>query len=165
VEFTIEQRLAGEPAAVEGVLLDPGFLVARAGLPKLGDAELLESTRIGDEARQRIRLRFNAPLAPAVTAVIDPNRLTWVDDATYDLAAHVAEHQIVPDHYSDRLTCSYRATLEAVPSGSRRTLAGSVKVRMPLVGGKVERAIVSGLSEHAAAEADLVNEWLARERT
>ncbi|MEX0665520.1 MAG: DUF2505 family protein [Acidimicrobiia bacterium] len=162
MEFTIEQQLRGEPAAVEGILLDPEFIVARAALPKLGDAELLESTHNGDEARQRIRLRFTAPLAPAVTAVIDPNRLTWIDDATYDLSAHTAEHRVVPDHYADRLSCSYRTVIEATPDGSRRSMAGTIKVRMPLVGGKVERAIVSGLTEHAVAEADLVNEWLAR---
>jgi hypothetical protein len=164
MQFTIEQQLAGEPAAVEAALFDPAFITARAGLPKLGDAELLESSRDGDTARQSIRLRFTAPLAPAVTAVIDPNRLTWVDDASYDLVAHVAEHRVVPDHYADRLQCSYRATLEPAPGGSRRVLAGTVKVRMPLVGGRVERAIVSGLSEHAAAEADLLDEWLARPR-
>jgi hypothetical protein len=124
MQFTIEQQLAGEPAAVEAALFDPAFITARAGLPKLGDAELLESSRV----------------------------------------AHVAEHRVVPDHYADRLQCSYRATIEPVPGGSRRVLAGTVKVRMPLVGGRVERAIGSGLAEHAAAEAALLDEWLARPR-
>jgi len=162
VQFTIEQQLAGSPRAILDVLLDPAFVAARAALPKLGDAELLECTRDGDHAHQRIRLRFTAHLAPAVTAVIDPNRLTWVDDASYDLATHTAEHCIVPDHYADRLACSYRATLEEAGDGSRRVLSGTVKVRMPLVGGKVERAIVSGLTEHATAEAALITEWLSR---
>jgi hypothetical protein len=162
VDFTIAQRLAGAPAMVENVLLDPEFVVARASLPKLGEPELLEYMREGHTARQRIRLRFTARLAPAVTAVIDPARLTWADDATYDLDAHTAEHRVVPDHYADRLQCSYRAVLEAVEDGTHRVLTGTVKVRMMLVGGKVERAIVSGLHEHAEAEAALINEWLAR---
>ena len=162
MQFTIEQQLAGSPRAVEDVLLDPAFVARRAALPKLGDAALLECTRDGDHARQRIRLRFTAHLAPAVTAVIDPERLTWVDEATYDLAAHTAEHRVVPDHYADRLASSYRATLAEDGAGSRRILEGTVKVRLPLVGGKVERAIVSGMSEHATAEAALINEWLAR---
>jgi hypothetical protein len=164
MDFRIDQMLDGSPDAVETVLLDPSFVAARAALPKLGDAELLESSRDGARALQRIRLRFTAPLAPAVTAVIDPDRLTWVDEARYDLDAHVAEHRVQPDHYADRLHCSYRATIEMVSLGSRRTMAGTVKVRMPLVGGRVERAIVSGLAEHAEAEAVLVNEWLTRGR-
>jgi Protein of unknown function (DUF2505) len=162
VQFTIEQRLVGSPQDVEAVLLDPAFVTARATLPKLSDPELLECTRESEHAHQRIRFRFTEQLSGAVTAVVDPERLTWVDDATYDLAAHVAEHRIEPDHYPDRLASSYRATLAADGEGSRRVLAGTVKVRMPLVGGRVERVIVSGLTEYAAAEAALINEWLSR---
>jgi len=162
VQFTIEQQLTGTPPAVEAVLLDPAFVGARASLPKLGDPELLENTRDGDHAHQRIRLRFTGDLSPAVTAVIDPMRLTWVDDALYDLTAHSSEHRIVPDHYADRLACTYRADLEASADGTRRVLSGTVKVRMLLVGGKVEGAIVSGFREHAAAETVLIDEWLRR---
>jgi uncharacterized protein DUF2505 len=162
MNFRIEQQLKGTPEDVQSVLFDPDFVAARSNLPKLGDAELLESTRDRDTGHQRIRLRFTAPLSSAVTAVIDPARLTWVDDATYDLTAHTAEHQILPDNYADRLACSYRAVLTAVDGQTRRSLDGEVKVRMPLVGGKVERAIVSGLEEHAAAEAALIDDYLAR---
>ncbi len=163
MQFTIEQVLSGSPRTVEDVLLDPAFVAARATLPKLSDPELLECTRDGAHAHQRIRFRFTEHLSGAVTAVVDPERLTWVDDATYDLAAHIAEHRIEPDHYADRLASSYRATFTADGDGSRRVLDGTVKVRMPLVGGKVERVIVSGLTEYAAAEATLINEWLARD--
>jgi len=162
MNFLIEQRLNGPMDAVQSVLFDPDFVTARSSLPRLGDAELLESTCDGSSGHQRIRLRFTAPLSSAVTAVIDPSKLTWVDDATYDLVAHIAEHQIFPDNYADRLSCSYRALLEARDGGTHRSLDGVMKVRMPLVGGKVERAIVSGLEEHADAEAALINHFLAR---
>lgn len=158
----MEQALTGAPAAVESVLLDPAFVSARAGLPKLGEPEHLECTVDAGHAHQHIRLRFTAPLSGAVTAIIDPKRLTWVDDATYDLVAHTTEHRVIPDNYADRLECRYRASIEPTVGGSRRTLTGIVKVRMMLVGGKVEGAIVSGLREHAEAEAGLINEWLAR---
>ena len=162
MQFTIEQRLAGSPQAVEAVLLDAAFVTARATLPKLSDPELLECTREGERAHQRIRFRFTEQLSGAVTAVVDPERLTWVDDATYNLTTHVAEHRIEPDHYPDRLASTYRATLTDDVDGSRRVLAGTVKVRMPLVGGRVERVIVGGLTEYAEAEAALINEWLTR---
>jgi hypothetical protein len=162
VDFGIEQRLGGTPERVQEVLLDPGFIEARSALPKLGDAELLECTRTGSTARLRIRLRFIAELSPAVTAVIDPKKLTWVDDATFDLAAHRAEHRIEPDNYADRLRSDYTSVLESDGSHTRRVLQGVVKVKMMLVGGKVEGAIVSGLTEYAAAEAELIDTWLAR---
>jgi hypothetical protein len=42
-----------------------------------------------------------------------------------------------------------------------RRLDGELKVRMALVGGRVEQALVSGLTEHAEAEAALVRLQLA----
>lgn len=162
MDFVIEQRLRAIPERVQDLLLDPEFVAARSALPKLGDAELLECTRTGNTARLRVRLRFTAELSPAVTAVIDPKKLTWVDDATFDLAAHRAEHRIEPDNYADRLRSNYASVLAPDGSETRRVLQGIVKVKMLLVGGKVEGAIVSGLTEYAAAEAGLINSWLAR---
>jgi hypothetical protein len=162
MDFTIEQQLAGAPTAVVDVLLDPSFVAARAALPKLGGAELLELSRDDSRAHQRVRLRFTGELSPAVTAVIDRERLTWVDDAVYDLGARRAQHTIEPDFYADRLSCSYDASIAAAGSGSRRILRGTLRVRMPLVGSRVERAIVSGLRDYAAAETGLLDSWLAR---
>lgn len=157
MDFTIEQRLAGDVDSVEAVLLDPSYTAARSELPKLGDPEMLELTRDGDTVRQRVRLRFTAQLSSAVTAVVDPERLTWIDDATWDTAAHRAEHTVVPDHYADRLQCTYSETLFADGDGTRRVLDGRLRVKVVLVAGLVERAIVSGLRDYASAETPLLD--------
>jgi hypothetical protein len=160
VDFTIEQQLRGSPAAVLEQLLSEDFLAARSELPKLSGSEILELTRDDTTAHLRVRMRFTDRLAPAVTAVVDPDKLTWVDDAAYVLATRVARHEIQPDHYADRLSCTYEEVLHDDGSGTRRTLTGSLKVRAMLVGGRVEGAIVSGLREYAGAEADLLNRRL-----
>ena len=61
---------------------------------------------------------------------------------------------------SARLEASYDVTLEPLGDSTRRVAQGELKVRIPLVGGRVERAIASGLEEHAAAEADLLGTWV-----
>jgi Protein of unknown function (DUF2505) len=162
VDFHTAQTLRGSPVAVQELLLDPGFIAARSELPKLGGAELLESTRDDTTAHLRVRFRFTAELSPAVTAVVDRDKLTWVDDARLDLTALEASHTIEPDNYADRLRASYRSVLQVDGIGTRRVLTGIVKVRMLLVGGKVEGAIVSGLQEYAVAEEGLLNDWLDR---
>lgn len=162
MNFRIEQKVAAPIDAVEEALVDADFIAATAELPKVGGAELLDQQRDGDRVKQRIRYRFTGELSSAVTAVVDRDRLTWVDEAEYDLAAHSSEHEIVPDHYGSRLQASYSNRLEPDGDGrTRRVAEGTVKVRMPLVGGRVERAIVSGLEEHAAAEAALLERWVA----
>ena len=160
MDFTIEQQLRGSPTAVLDELLSADFLAARADLPKLSGSEVVELTRDKTTAHVRVRMRFTARLAPAVTAVVDPEKLTWVDDATYELTTRVAHHEIQPDHYADRLSCTYEEALLDAGTGTRRTLTGSLKVRAILVGGRVEGAIVSGLREYAAAEAELLNRRL-----
>jgi hypothetical protein len=163
MDFSLEQRLTGPVDTVVAALLDPEFLAASAHLPKVGGAELLEDRRDGTTVRRRIRYRFTAELSSAVTRVVDPKKLTWVDESVYDLATHRGEHRIVPDNYADRLQANYDEVVTAAgPGGTVRTAAGVVKVRMPLVGGRVERAIVSGLQDHAVAEAELIDHWLSR---
>src|SRR5574341_625554 len=159
MEFELEQRLQGTPDAVLGVLLDRAFLDARAALPRLGSAELLELSRDDTSARVRVRMRFSGHLSSAVTAVVDPEKLTWVDDATFVLAARGARHEILPDHYADRLSSQYDDVLHDDSGSTRRVLTGTLKVRAPLVGGRVEKAIVSGLREYVTAECDLLNRW------
>jgi DNA-binding transcriptional regulator YbjK len=162
VKFRIEQRIPAPLADVEAALLDRDFVAATADLPKLGAPELLEQRRDGDRAHQRIRYRFTAQLSSAVTRVVDPDKLTWVDDATFDLTSHTSRHRILPDNYADRLQASYDVALEPLGDSTRRVASGELTVHVPLVGGRVERAIVDGLEEHATAEAELLGRWIAQ---
>lgn len=163
MRFRLEQRFAAPPAAVEDALTDPRFLARLASLPNLGGAELVRREVDGDRVHLDVRYAFAGTLSSAVTAVVDPDKLTWVDVATFDRAAHASEHRIVPDHYGSRLTCSYAASIAAAPDGSRRTIEGELKVHFPLVGGRVERAIVSGMEEHARLEAAALDDWIAEQ--
>ncbi|HKH25875.1 MAG TPA: DUF2505 domain-containing protein [Acidimicrobiia bacterium] len=163
MKFRIEQRIPAPLAAVEAALLDRDFVAASADLPKLGAPELLELQRDGDRAHQRIRYRFTAQLSGAVTRVIDPDKLTWVDDARYDLTSHTSRHRILPDNYADRLQATYDVALEPLGDSTRRLVTGELTVHVPLVGGRVERAIVDGLEEHANAEAELLGRWIAKQ--
>ena len=163
MRFRVEQRFRAPLAIVEAALLDPAFLRRLAELPKLGAPELLSSDDDGAVVRQRVRYRFAGDLSPAVTAVVDHARLTWVEETIYDRSAHKGVHTIVPDHYANRLASSFTTALEPAADtgeGTVRTTEGDVRVRFPLVGGKVEKAIVTGLTEHASLETEVLTRWL-----
>ena len=165
MDFAIEQRVPAPRAAVEAALLDPAFLARLAELPKLGGAELLSQERNGSVTVQRVRYRFTGELSSVVRRAIDPARLTWVEETRFDADAHRSDITIVPDHYADKLRCSMVAVFEeAGADASVRRTRGQIKVPVPLVGGKVEAAIVSGLREHASRETELLAEWLAHPR-
>lgn len=160
MRFRVEQRFDSPPHVVEAALLDPAFVSELSRLPGLGAPEVLSHEVDGDVVRRQVRYRFTGDLAPAVTAVVDPDRLTWVEETSYDLRSHRGDHRVRPDHYGGRLKASYTTRVEPAGNGTRRLTEGEVTVRFPLVGGRVEKAIVSGLAEHARLEADALAEWL-----
>ena len=162
MKFEIVQDLRATPAAVDGALIDPAFLVRMAELPKLGSAEVVSQLRDGDTMHQDVRYLFQAELSSAVTRVVDPKKLTWIERSVCDLAAHRSQCEIRPDNYGGLLSGRYDAVIVVAGDGARRTLTGELKVKMPLVGGKVERAIVGGLEENAAAQTTLIESFLAR---
>lgn len=160
MRFRIEQVFEAPLPTVEHAFLDKAFLTRLAQLPKLGCPELVEQTAEGQRVHQVVRYRFSGALSPAVTRVVDPSKLTWLDDSTLDRTTHVTWHRVLPDHYANRLICTYSTTLRPELEHTRRTTDGDLQVRFPLVGGRVERAIVSGLHEHAELEAEVFRDWV-----
>ena len=161
MNFEIIQSITAAVDAVDAALIDPAFLIRMAELPKLGSAEVLDQRRDGDVVHQDVRFLFKAELSRAVTRVVDPDRLTWVERSVCNLTTHETQCEILPDHYSGLLTGSYHSAIEAVGPSAQRTLTGEVNVKMPFVGGKVAGAIVGGLRENAEAQVHLLETWIA----
>ena len=162
MRFRIEQRFSAPLAEVEAAFVDPAFLESLGEFPKLGRPQLLHHREDGDLVHQRVRYAFTGQLSSAVTKVVDPQKLTWVEESTLDRRTHHTRFTIVPDHYRNRLECDGEFALEPAGEGTRRVANGDLRVRFPVVGGKVERAIVSGLEEHAQMEVQAIERWLSR---
>ncbi|HUP87105.1 MAG TPA: DUF2505 family protein [Acidimicrobiales bacterium] len=163
MRFTIEQHFAGPLERVEGALVDPAFLDRLSTLPKLGRPTLVHRVEAGEFVHQWVKYAFVGDLNAAVRRVVDPARLTWVEESTLDRRTHETTWRIVPDHYKNLLRAVGTFLLVEVDAGrTRRVAEGDLKVTVPLVGGKVEHAIVSGLREHAALEEGVLDDWLAQ---
>lgn len=164
MRFTIEQAFAGPLAAVEHALADPAFLERLSTLPKLGRPTLENRVEDGDLVHLWVRYAFTGEVNGAVRRVVDPARLTWVEESTLDRRTHRTTWRIVPDHYRNLLRASgeFRLTSHPTAPAERtiRTTEAELKVTVPLVGGKVEQAIVSGLRDHAALEEEVLDAWL-----
>ena len=164
MHFRIEQDFAGPLDAVENAFVDPALLDRIGDLPKLGRPELLSQDKTADTVHQRVRYRFAGDLNSAARRVLDPTKLTWVEDSLLERRNHRTTWTIVPDNYGSRLACSGTFTLQARgPQTTRRVAEGDVRVSFPLVGSRVERAIVSGLAEHAHLEVAVVDAWMAEQ--
>lgn len=166
MRFRIEQRLAAPVERVEAALLDPAWYEAVTASEAVWAPELLEV--IGPDGPRvglRVRYRFRGTLNPAVSRVVDPAKLSWVEVSTLDRTSHSIDLRIEPDNYADRLRFSDGA-VELRPEGdaTRRALDGDVRVKAPLVAGAVEKAVVSGLRDHAAVEERVFSAFIAQGR-
>lgn len=161
MDFSVIQSFIADPDAVARAYASPDLYGHLVGMAKLGTPEVLDRRVDNDLVHLQVRFRFVGDLAPAVTAVVDPRRLSWVEHSTHDLAARTVRYRLVPDHYPDRLQSSGSCTIAARSDGSVRTIAGRLKVKALVVGGVVERAIVSGLREHLADEVLVVDRFIA----
>lgn len=166
MRFEVVQPFNAPVEVVETALVDPQFLEALSDLQELGRPELLEQHHDGDRVRQRVRYAFTGNLSSAARAVIDPAKLTWVEETVQDRGTHTSTVTIVPDYYAGIFSSDASVRLEAGsdPGTSIRTTTGEVKVRVPLVGRRVEAAIISGLPDHAEQEAKLLERWVAEHR-
>jgi hypothetical protein len=164
VDFRIEQRIAGSVDEVARAYADRDLHASLGELPKVGRPDVLSSEVDGDVVRLRIAYRFTGALPPAASAVLDPKKLTWVEESTHDRAAHTVTWKLVPDHYGDRFRANGTYRFRADGDVAVRETRGDLVVRTPFVGRLVERALVSGLREHLEAEAPLVAAWVAQRR-
>jgi hypothetical protein len=164
VQFDIDQRYPAPVSAVLAAYTDRSLYEALVAGTRVGKPEVLDVVRDGAAATVRLRYRFTAELPAAALAILDPGRLTWVEETRYDLERATSRTVLRPDHYGDRLSASATARFDAdtaQPGGCRRRVMGEVSVRgVPLVGGRVERAIVDGLREHLTDEAGAVRRHL-----
>lgn len=168
MRFTIDQTFAGPLEEVEAALVDPAFLERLSSLPNLGRPTLVHRVEAGDLVHLWVKYAFTGEVNSTVRRVVDPHRLTWIEESTLDRASHRTTWRIVPDHYKNLLRASGEFRLEPHPDDpagrTRRTADGELKVSVPLVGGKVEAAIVSGLRDHAALEEGVLDDWLSSNR-
>jgi Protein of unknown function (DUF2505) len=164
VQFSVEQSIAAPRHAVEAAFLEADFYAALGELSAIRPPEVLERRVEGPDGNVvhlRVQYAFSGSLSGPARAVLDPARLTWVDDSTFDRAAHRMDFEIVPDHYADRLQC--RGWYQFEPAGERATrqvMGGDLRVRYPVVGGLVERAIIVGIRQHLGEEARILERWL-----
>jgi Protein of unknown function (DUF2505) len=164
VRFTIEQRFAADVDLVARAYADPDLYAAMLGLAKLSRPELVAHDVDGDVVHLQVRYGFGGDLSPAARAVIDPDRLTWVEHSTHDLVGRRTQFTMVPDHYRDRFRCAGSYRFEPIDAGScARHGQADLTVKALLVARAVEGAIVSGLQEHLVDEVPVVEAFVRRD--
>jgi hypothetical protein len=165
VRFEVEHRFAVTIGAVEAAMTDPDFS-AQLQLPGVAPLQVVDRREDGDVVSMNIAYEFTEQLPAVARGILGSGRLRWVQATVIDRARHRGEFTIVPGSHADRLSCGgsylFRPVTDSTEAkGTVRTITGELTVRVPLLGGRAERAITSGLIERLDVEADALATWLA----
>jgi Protein of unknown function (DUF2505) len=110
-----------------------------------------------------LRYEYVGQLDPIAQKVVGGRKLTWVQDLRVDVATGVGTLGFSADGVGGRADGTATVTITATGDAScRRQIRGDFRIRIPLVGGKAEKAIVPGLERRLDVEASEVAAELAR---
>lgn len=155
------QEIEASAPSVTEVLADPRFYVGRESVQDIRAIEIVDHHEQGDRVTLKIRYAFTGELNAAARAILQPDRLTWVQSSQHDLATGRIAFTILPDHYADRLRCSGRSVITKISENvTKRSVATELHVRAPLVANQVERALLEGLRQELNAQAQAIPDYV-----
>jgi hypothetical protein len=152
------------PAAWWALMEDPAFLAqADAGSGVLREV-LRNEPGAGRDGRRLLRVRWTSQrdLPGVVRAVLGAERLSYelvqhLDDARFHLW-----WEIVPPISRERCQGGGAFWLEAARGGAVRKVSGEIAVRIPLVGGQIEKLLATEIAKGHERNAQAAAAWLAR---
>jgi hypothetical protein len=133
------------------------------GRPARDDIEVRDVVRHEENPERillEVRFAFTGSVSPAVRAVVDPGKMSWITRTELLLAEGRSTWTVLPDHYPDRLSASGTYRFEvAGPGACEVEVEGDLRVRVPIVGRSVEKVIVGDLRAYIADEVAGIDGW------
>ena len=164
MKFSIRQTVAVPPARAMAAYGAPAFYEGRPARDDIEVREVVRHQDSGDRVLLEVRFAFTGSVSPAVRAVVDPARMSWITRTELVPAERRSSWTVLPDHYPDRLRASgtYRfGDGEAGPGTCEVEVEGDLRVRVPIVGRSVEKVIVGDLRAYIADEVAGIAGWEA----
>ncbi|MGH2788316.1 MAG: DUF2505 domain-containing protein [Actinomycetota bacterium] len=162
MDFRIEHTFPADPDAVAKVMLDEKYQASLDGIGPLSERKVLEQENLADGVvRRRVRCVLDIDISGPAKKFIGDSDPAWIEHATWAPDEHAWGWTIEPLAADELLKASGRIDLAPGGEGTVRTVLGTVKVSIPIVGGKVEGWIVDGLERAYREEASHLRRWLS----
>jgi hypothetical protein len=162
VHFERAHEFAGSVDAVARIMSDPEFQTALE-LPDLSRPTVVTHEVDGNARRLTLRYQYVGQLDPIAQKVVGGRAITWVQDLRLDVVSGAGTLGFSADGVGGRADGTATVAITATGDGScRRRISGDFRIKIPLIGGKAERAIVPGLLRRLDVEADALAAELAR---
>jgi hypothetical protein len=160
-----EHYVPAEPKTWWDLMEDPGFLAASDNNSGILRETLCNDVGAGKDGRRLLHVRWTSQreLPGVVKKVLKADRLS------YELIQHMDDErlhmlwEVVPPISKDRFHGAGEFWIEPAPGGCVRKVTGKIEVRIPIVGGRIEKMLAAEISKGHAANAKTATDWLKRE--
>lgn len=165
MRFDLTHAFDATSEQVTAAMLDPAFQDTLADIGDLHDRKVLsvEETADGGIVRN-IRCVLALKTSGVARSMLGDSDPAWIQEEHWDAARTHCDWVIHPEVAAELLSASGTIDVGDGDGKASRMVAGEVKVRVPLYGGKVEGWIVDGVSRAYDEEAERLTEWLEREK-
>jgi hypothetical protein len=161
VELRADHRFSAAPRDVAMAMVDPEVAAEWHRILDVAGVDILDHGADATTGWISARLTYGGSLDPLAARVLGSSSPTWVQSYRVDLAAGRGRLTIEPDDLGSVLQCGADVHLAATDGGTLRQLRGELVVRVPLLGGKAERALAPAIAARIDSEAALLEEWLS----
>lgn len=165
-EFSYETVFdASSKTAVLAAYFDDDHLATQDKVAQLCDRKIVESREDGAVRAASWHVRSQRPLPVFVRPFVEGGYLTYVETMTWRKADDEIDLAIVPQLLGGRVQIT--ATYQLADVGSckvRRRYRGTISANIPLLSGKVERAIAAEIEKGMPAMTACTQSWLKTAR-
>jgi hypothetical protein len=153
MHFTTEHRFPAPPERVAALMVDPDF-ETHVDLPDLSTPTVLEHDVKAAEHVLRLRYEYVGQLDGVARRLLGNRQLALIQAVRLDPRTGNGRLTLEAEADSDRVHGAAAITLTTDgPRGSVRRLDGDFTVKVPLMGGSVERRLLPGILSRLDVEA------------
>ncbi|MFZ4516023.1 MAG: DUF2505 domain-containing protein [Acidimicrobiia bacterium] len=147
-------------AAVAHAMADPEFYSALR-LANVEPPIVLETSAVGTTLQIRVAYQYSGSINPFARSILGTDQFSWEQALTIDATTGLGTLRIVPAVQPGAMHCEGTVQLVAIPEGTRRTLTAQLRIRIPLLGGRAERAIAPEILKQLDVEAQALETYLS----
>lgn len=141
---------------------DPDHLATQDKVANLTDRKVIESRE--DDATKFMSWHVLSlrPLPSFVRPFIEGGRLSYLETMTWRKGANEIDMTITPQVPGDRVRIAAVYALTPIAEGQvRRRYKGTITANLPLLSGKLERAILAEMEQGMPAMTECTQTWLS----
>lgn len=163
MDFEISHSFAHVVDEVAATMLDERYQQSLSDVESLKAREVLSQEECDDgTVKRRVRCVLDIHITGAAKSFIGTSEPAWVEESIWYPDRNQWEWVVIPEAAENLLDAQGYISLKDESGKTARIVHGTVKVKVPLYGGKVEGWIVDGLEHAYAEEAERLQAWLQR---